>query len=87
MQSPPGVGQNPAPRLGRPRPPNVDPPNADPAPDTVNKRVVRILLECILVDLMCGTVHDAELLNEIYRDFLFFLGFHYPNCEIIQNIT
>ena len=52
---PPGVGQTPldADPLGLGRPPlDADPTpkvGQTPLPDTVNKRVVRILLECILV--------------------------------------
>ena len=50
---PPGVGQTSldADPLGWPDPPDADPPGVwqIPPPDTVNKRSVRILLECILV--------------------------------------
>ena len=55
-QTPPRVGQTPQdadpPRVGQtiPLPLDADPGWADPPrPDTVNKRAVRILLECILV--------------------------------------
>ena len=73
---PPGVGQTPPgcrpPRVGQ-TPPMQIPLDADP-PDTVNKRAVRILLECILVAIYVNitfarciqikTASRAEKLNQ-----------------------